>query len=168
MTKIRVAGIEEESIVDGPGIRFVVFAQGCLHHCIGCHNPESHSLDGGVVMEIDEIINQIKSNSLLDGITISGGEPFLQAKESSILAKKAKELGLTVITYTGYTIEEILKIQNINLDFKELLINTDILVDGKFDISKKSLLLKFKGSSNQRIIDVPKTLQENQIKLLNL
>lgn len=154
MTQIRIAGIEDESIVDGPGIRMVVFTQGCNHNCEGCHNPESHSFYGGKLIDIEEILNMIKENPLLDGITLSGGEPFEQALECSILAKKVKKLGLNVITYTGYTFEEILGNEN----FKELLLQTDTLIDGKFDIKQKSLMLKFRGSKNQRIIDVKRFL----------
>lgn len=154
MEKIRIAGIEEESIVDGPGIRFVIFTQGCNHHCIGCHNPETHSFDGGELVDIENIVNKIKENPLLDGITISGGEPFEQSLECSILAKKVKALGLNVVTYTGYTFEEILR----NKKFRDLLLQTDLLIDGKFDISQKSMMLHFRGSTNQRIIDVKKYL----------
>lgn len=154
MTKIRVAGIEEESIVDGPGIRMVIFTQGCKHNCEGCHNPESHPFTGGELIEVDEIINRVKANPLLDGITLSGGEPFEQSEECSILAREVRKLGLSVVTYTGYTFEEILK----NEDFKKLLLETDTLIDGKFEIEKKSLLLQFRGSKNQRIIDVRKFL----------
>lgn len=154
MTKIRISGIEEESIVDGPGIRMVVFTQGCNHNCQGCHNPESHSFDGGRLIDIEEITDMVKGNPLLDGITFSGGEPFEQALECSILARKVKELGLNVITYTGYMFEEILG----NDDFKELLLQTDTLIDGKFNIKEKSLMLNFRGSKNQRIIDVKKYL----------
>ncbi|NLK44145.1 MAG: anaerobic ribonucleoside-triphosphate reductase activating protein [Tissierellia bacterium] len=152
--KLRVAGIVDESIVDGPGIRLVVFTQGCKHNCIGCQNPETHSFKGGELININSIIQMIKSNPLLDGITLSGGEPFEQVRECAILAKKVRELGLNVVTYTGYTFEEILKDEN----SRELLLYTDILIDGKFDITKKSLMLKFRGSTNQRIIDVRKYL----------
>ena len=154
MDKIRIAGIEEESIVDGPGIRLVVFTQGCKHKCVGCHNPSTHSFNGGSLIEVDNIVKMVKENPLLDGITLSGGEPFEQALECSILARKVKSLGLNVVTYTGYTFEQILK----NKKFRELLLQTDILIDGKFDISKKSMMLQFRGSTNQRIIDVKKYL----------
>lgn len=154
MEQIRIAGIEEESIVDGPGIRLVVFTQGCNHHCIGCHNPETHSFDGGELVDINKIVDMVKDNPLLDGITLSGGEPFEQAIECSILAKKVKELGLNVVTYTGYTFEEILQ----NNRFRSLLLQTDILIDGEYDISKKSMMLQFRGSTNQRIIDVKRYL----------
>lgn len=154
MEKLRIAGIEEESIVDGPGIRMVIFTQGCNHNCIGCHNPETHSFHGGKLIDIDDIINMVKENSLLDGITLSGGDPFEQSFECSTLARRVKELGLNVVTYSGYTFEEILANEN----FRELLLQTDILIDGKFDISEKSLMLQFRGSKNQRIIDVKKYL----------
>lgn len=152
--KIRIAGIIEESIVDGPGIRMVVFTQGCKHNCKGCHNPETHSFQGGSIVDIDHIVSRAKTNPLLDGITLSGGEPFEQSMECSVLAKKIKEIGLNVVTYTGYTFEEIMKNEN----FRDLLFQTDILIDGKFEVDNKNLMLKFRGSSNQRIINVRKYL----------
>ncbi len=106
--KIRIAGIIKESIVDGPGIRFVVFTQGCKHDCSGCQNPDTHQFDKGEIVEVDEIINQIKRNPLLDGITLSGGEPFEQAEVCADIGKKVKEFGHSVMTYTGYTYEYIL------------------------------------------------------------
>lgn len=159
---LKVAGIVKESIVDGPGIRLVVFSQGCPHNCLGCHNPESHSFKGGKLIEIDEILELINENPLLDGITFSGGEPFEQPEVFSILAKKVKKLGLNIVTYTGYTYEEILDRVDLTLEWKKLLYTTDILVDGKFEIGKKNLMLRFKGSSNQRIIDVKKSLKEKK------
>ncbi|WP_077368134.1 anaerobic ribonucleoside-triphosphate reductase activating protein [Anaerosalibacter sp. Marseille-P3206] len=164
-TTIRVAGIVKESIVDGPGIRLVVFAQGCKHHCPGCHNPETHSFEGGELMSVEEILELVKKNPLLDGVTFSGGDPFEQADSFAILGEKVKALGLNVMTYTGYTYEEIIDEINVNSQWKSLLYTTDILVDGKFDLNKKSLALKFRGSSNQRIIDVKKSLELNQIIL---
>lgn len=137
MTRIRIAEIEPESIVDGPGIRLVVFTQGCNHNCKGCHNPETHSINGGSFVNIDDIVEQVKSNPLLDGITISGGEPFLQPLESGILAEKIKAIGLNVVTFTGYTIEQILEKAKNDNEFSKLLLNTDILIDGRFEISKK-------------------------------
>ena len=156
MAKIRIAGIVEESIVDGPGIRMVVFTQGCKHNCKGCHNPESHSFTGGYLMDIEEILEEIKANPLLDGITLSGGEPFEQWDVCSELAKGVKELGLNVVTYTGYSFEEILKVDG----FRKLLLQTDTLIDGKYEEEEKSLLLQFRGSKNQRIIDVKRFLGE--------
>ncbi|QQY80326.1 anaerobic ribonucleoside-triphosphate reductase activating protein [Keratinibaculum paraultunense] len=166
--EIKIAGIIKESIVDGPGIRLAVFTQGCVHNCIGCHNPETHSFSGGYYMKIDEIVNMVKKNPLLDGITLSGGDPFVQPKACANLAKKVKEMGLNVVTYTGYTFEEIIQEMEINNSWKELLYSTDILIDGRFDISKKSLLLKFRGSKNQRIIDVKKSLNEKKIVLADM
>ena len=166
--EIKIAGIIKESIVDGPGIRLVVFTQGCVHNCIGCHNPETHSFSGGYYMKIDEIINMVKRNPLLDGITLSGGDPFVQPKVCANLANKVKEMGLNVVTYTGYTFEEIIQEMEINNSWRELLYATDILIDGRFDINKKSLLLKFRGSKNQRIIDVKRSLNEKKIILADV
>lgn len=163
--KIRIAGIEEESIVDGPGIRLVVFTQGCSHKCKGCHNPETHNYNGGYDIGIDDIIKMVKSNPLLDGITISGGDPFEQAYESSRLAKRVKELGLNVIIYTGYRFEEIISKARYDEGFRELLLETDILIDGRFEISKKDLTLPFRGSKNQRMIDVKNSLINKKIIL---
>ncbi|AFS78794.1 anaerobic ribonucleoside-triphosphate reductase activating protein NrdG [Gottschalkia acidurici 9a] len=160
---IRIAGIVEESIVDGPGIRLVVFVQGCKHKCPGCHNVHTHAFDGGEIISVKNIIDKIKENPLLDGITLSGGEPFEQAKILSKLAKEVKDLGYNVMTYTGYTYEQIVKSSSDIYGWSELLENTDILVDGKFDVQKKNLKLRFKGSENQRIIDVKETKLNNKI-----
>ena len=159
MSKLRLSGIINESIVDGPGLRFVIFAQGCPHHCDGCHNPQTFDPKGGYEEEIDKILQKIKSNPLLQGVTFSGGEPFMQAKNFSLLAKKIHEMNLSVMSYTGYLFEDLLK----KPDFKDLLQNIDILVDGPFIKEKKNLMLKFKGSENQRIIDVQNSLKNNQI-----
>lgn len=161
--QVRIAGVVKESIVDGPGIRFVVFAQGCKHHCPGCHNPETHDFDSGNLVDIDAIINEMKKNPLLDGITLSGGEPFEQPEAFSELANRSRALGYHVMTYTGYTYETLLE----KKDEKRirLLENIDILVDGKFELEKKSMMLKFRGSKNQRIIDVKKSRCENDVVL---
>ena len=163
--QIKIAGIVKESIVDGPGIRLVVFTQGCVHNWLGCHNPETRSFSAGYYMDIDKILGDIIDNPLLDGITLSGGEPFHQGKASAILANKVKEYGLSVVVYTGYTFEELVKEIDINTGWKQLLYATDILIDGRFDINKKNLLLKFRGSENQRIIDVKKSLEKGKIIL---
>ena len=161
-SEFRLAGVIRESIVDGPGFRFVVFAQGCPHHCEGCHNPETHSFDGGYISNSDNIINAIKQDSLLAGITLSGGEPFCQAREFSILARQVKELGLNVMAYTGFTFEQLYGAFDKHPEYKELLEQVDILVDGKFELAKRSLALKFRGSTNQRVIDVPASLKEGK------
>ncbi|MEA4805674.1 anaerobic ribonucleoside-triphosphate reductase activating protein [Acetobacterium wieringae] len=162
-SQIRIAGVVKESIVDGPGIRFVVFAQGCPHQCEGCHNPATHDLSGGHLVAIDTIIAEMKKNPLLDGITLSGGEPFLQSAGFSELARCAQAAGYHVMTYTGYTYET-LTAKN-DQEWLRLLKYTDLLVDGRFEAEQKSLLLKFRGSHNQRIIDVKKSQQKNQLVL---
>jgi len=147
---IKIAGIEPESIVDGEGIRFVVFTQGCLHHCNGCQNPQTWDFGSGRFMRTEDIIQQFKEKVLIDGITLSGGEPFMQPDACLKLARAAKKAGLTVWCYTGYTLETI-RASNLYAE-KELLRNIDVLVDGPFVEEKKSLDLQFRGSSNQRII----------------
>lgn len=160
---IRIAGIIEESIVDGPGIRFVVFAQGCRHNCPGCHNPDTHSFTEGVSVPISKLLEQIAKNPLLDGVTFSGGEPFEQAEPFGKLAIALKEKGLNVITYTGYTFEEILEQRKKEPSWALLLANTDLLIDGPFLMEKRNLLLPFRGSENQRIIRVQESLAQGQV-----
>lgn len=151
---VRISGIIEESIVDGEGIRFVVFTQGCPHNCYKCHNKKTHPINDGEVKTVAEILNKIKDNPLLDGITLSGGEPFLQVEPLIEIAKYCKNINLNVWVYSGYTFEEILN----DPEKKELLYNIDILVDGKYIDSQKSYNLLFCGSKNQRIIDVKKSM----------
>ena len=161
-TMLQIAGVVKESIVDGPGFRFVVFTQGCKHHCAGCHNPHTHSFEGGASVSVDSLLEQIRKNPLLDGITLSGGEPFEQAGACAELAEKVHGLGLNVMTYTGYTYEAIV-MEGCREGWKSLLAATDILVDGRFELDKKNLLLKFRGSENQRIIDVKRSIRENAV-----
>lgn len=168
MKEIRLSGIINESIVDGPGIRMVLFAQGCKHNCNGCHNPETHSFVGGTLYNTDWIIEQVKKNPLLDGLTFSGGEPFEQAEGFSELALKVKQLGLNIMTYTGYTLEHLLENPNQIIGITELINNTDILVDGRFDLTKRNILLKFRGSENQRIIDLKNSKMRKEIVLANI
>lgn len=159
--KIKIAGVVEESIVDGPGIRFVIFTQGCPHKCIGCHNPQTHDFNMGRYESIDKLAQKIDENPLLSGITLSGGEPFLQPLELVKLIEKIKNKNLNVITYTGFTYEELIQSKNKNV--LELLNKTDILIDGKFILDLKDENLMFRGSSNQRAIDVKKSIKENRI-----
>ncbi len=161
--KIRIFGIVKESIVDGVGIRLAIFTQGCCHRCKGCHNPGSHSLDGGKLYETEDIIAMM-NNPLLDGITLSGGEPFLQAEACKALAEAAHERGLTVWCYTGFTYEQI---DREGLVDASLLDRVDVLVDGRFEIEKRSLDLLFRGSLNQRLIDVKKTRKAGKIFLIS-
>ncbi|NLY61904.1 MAG: anaerobic ribonucleoside-triphosphate reductase activating protein [Clostridiales bacterium] len=167
-TTIRIAGIIKESIVDGPGIRLVVFAQGCPHRCRGCHNPQTHPFEGGKIVTIEEILEMVKKNPLLDGVTFSGGEPFSQAQAFAVLGHRLKEIGMNIMTYTGYTYEYLLEESRNNKGFKDLLDVSDILVDGEFDIEQKNLLLPFRGSENQRVIDMNKTRAQQKIVLLPL
>ncbi|MEG6613967.1 anaerobic ribonucleoside-triphosphate reductase activating protein [Pseudoclostridium thermosuccinogenes] len=162
-TQIRIAGIIKESIVDGPGIRIVVFAQGCKHNCPGCHNPQTHSFEGGTLVPIDHILEIARKNPLLDGITLSGGEPFEQAEALAVLAREAKKLHLDVMTYTGYTYEYLVAKASDHKGWKDLLDESDILVDGRFELDKRNLLLKFRGSENQRIIDLKKTRESGKV-----
>lgn len=157
-TPLRLAGVIRESVVDGPGWRFVVFSQGCIHHCEGCHNPQTHDPDGGYESSVERIITEVKKDPLLRGVTLSGGDPFLQAENFSVLAKEVHKLGLDVMTYTGYTFEQLYKGMEKNEGWRHLLEETDILVDGKFVLEKKSLECKFRGSTNQRILDSKQSL----------
>ena len=154
---LRLAGIIKESIVDGPGLRLTVFAQGCPHKCKNCHNPETHPFENGTECTIAQILDMIKINPLLDGLTISGGEPFCQAGALGELAKEIKDMNLSVWTYTGYTWEE-LAAQTQKDDIALLLQNTDVLVDGKYIDGKKDYRLRFRGSNNQRLINVKASL----------
>jgi len=166
--QIKVAGIINESIVDGPGIRMVIFAQGCKHKCKGCHNQHTHTFEGGELVDIDKIISDLKKNTLLDGVTLSGGDPFEQAEKFATLAQEVKKIGLNVITYTGYTYEQLMGYSSERKGYKELLENTDMLVDGPFIMEEKSLLLKFRGSKNQRIIDVPNSIKDKKVALAGI
>ncbi len=163
--KIRVSGIIEESISNGPGLRMVVFAQGCRHHCLGCHNPQSHDFEGGYDLTVEELMNLVRDNSLLDGITLSGGDPFEQAYAFGKLAGIAKSEGYHVTTYTGYTFEQLTDPVIAHPDWQELLHHTDLLVDGPFIASAKNGLLKFRGSDNQRMIDVHQSIQSAVVVL---
>lgn len=143
--KVRIAGFANDSIVDGEGLRFTIFVQGCLHNCKGCHNPQTHSFEGGTLMDTEDIEQMIvKQVPMLDGITLSGGEPFLQQSACLELAKFAHKLDLNVWCYTGY---EYNAVENTDL-IKEI----DVLVDGKYVESLRSLDLLYRGSSNQKII----------------
>ncbi|MCH5324171.1 MAG: anaerobic ribonucleoside-triphosphate reductase activating protein [Eubacterium sp.] len=166
---IRIAGTVPESIVDGPGIRYTIFTQGCPHHCEGCHNPETHDFNGGRLAETDKIYEHIVKDPLLRGVTYSGGDPFCQPAPLYDLGKKLKEnTKLDIMIYTGYTFEQLLKMAESDSDVKGLLSVADIIVDGKFILSQRSLELKFKGSSNQRIIDVPASLKTGKVVLKEL
>lgn len=154
-TPIRVAGIVNDSIVDGPGLRMTIFTQGCDKDCPGCHNPDARPLSGGIDYTPEALFEKIQSNPLLSGITFSGGEPLLQAAALLPLAKRIKHAGLYLAIYTGDVFENILLQDAAGL---ALLSSADILIDGSFILSLKTLGLPFRGSSNQRILDLPRSL----------
>ena len=156
--QIRIAGTVEDSIVDGPGLRFVVFVQGCPHRCEGCHNPETHDFGGGRIADTDELFRQCMENPLTQGVTFSGGEPFCQAQPLYELGMKFKQSGLNLMCYSGWTFEQLLDKSHQEEYTAKLLSVLDILVDGRFELSQRSLELRFRGSRNQRIIDVQKSL----------
>ncbi len=154
---LNLSGIISDSIVDGPGIRTTIFSQGCPHHCPGCHNPETWEFGCGTDISEEAVVDIVKSNPLCRGVTFSGGEPFVQAEAFAYLAKLLKEQGYEVASYTGYTFEALLKGTE---EQKKLLSAIDILIDGPFVLAQKSLEMVFRGSRNQRILDVPKSLAE--------
>lgn len=156
---IRIAGLVPESFVDGAGIRYAIFMQGCLRNCEGCHNPNTHDLRGGYLVDTSTIIADFKHNRLLNGITLTGGEPLLQIEPALEIARAAKLFGLNVWLYTGYTFE------TLNLDARRLLNFVDFVVDGAFDITQRDLDLPFRGSRNQRIIDVKNSFARGEIAL---
>lgn len=154
-TPLRLSGMVEESIVDGPGLRLVLFTQGCPHSCKGCHNPETHDRKGGFFCDVKEILARYDENPLLSGITFSGGEPFLQAGALCAVAEKIRARGGDVVTYTGYTYETLLARTERGqaADIARLLELTDLLIDGPYVEALRDLELPFRGSSNQRLLD---------------
>lgn len=161
--RISLSGVTGDSIVDGPGLRLTIFTQGCLHHCPGCHNPQTHDPEGGSWADTEDILAAAAENPLLDGITLSGGDPFLQPVPCLALAEGVHKIGLNVWTYTGYTWEALWE-ENAPEKIA-LLKETDVLVDGPFLLAERSLELRFCGSRNQRLIDVKKSLAEDKVVL---
>lgn len=158
--KIRIAGIAKESVVDGPGIRDVIFAQGCPRRCPGCHNPDALEDSGGTEIEIEDLVNRVTDNPLVRGISFSGGDPFMQAAGFAELALRLKKRRMNILTFTGYTWEELLDMAETDANVKNLIERSDLIVDGPFIEGKKDLNLAFRGSSNQRIIEVKKSLEQ--------
>ena len=162
--KIRLAAyLQPDSIVDGEGIRTVLWTQGCPHHCPGCHNPDTHNFDAGALIEVEDVISELKKIKNQNGITLSGGDPVCQADACYEISKAAHEMGLNVWCYTGFTYEQML----LNSKARRLLEQIDVLVDGKFVLEEKSYDLYFRGSRNQRIIDVPTSLEQEQVVLVD-
>lgn len=164
--ELRVAGIVKESVVDGPGFRYVIFAQGCTHCCKGCHNPDTHALDGGYLIDAESIIEEIKQSKYIDGVTFSGGEPFLQADAFIHIAERLKEANISIVCYTGFTFEELYESKD---ESKTRLLGfIDMLIDGPYIEELKDLSLTFRGSRNQRIIDVKSSLRDKRAVLEKL
>ena len=161
--RFRLSGIVNDSIVDGPGLRLAVFMQGCPYGCPGCHNPQTHDVMGGREADTGEVRAMLKKNPLLDGLTLSGGEPLLQPQAAREMAEMAKAQGLNVWCYTGDTVEHMLK--NCAPDVMAALEQVDVLVDGPFILEQKTLDLRFRGSRNQRLINMPATLKAGKAVL---
>ena len=161
--KLRIAGTVNDSIVDGPGIRYTIFTQGCPHHCPGCHNPQTHDFAGGQDADVENILKEIFNNPILSGVTFSGGEPFCQAEALVPIAEAIKEKGKHLMIYTGYLLEHLQKMENRGV--KRLLELADVIVDGPFILAEKNLTLSYRGSENQRVIDMVKTRKSGEVVL---
>lgn len=166
--EIRLGGFVRESVVDGIGVRFALFGSGCIHQCPNCHNQDLWDRNFGELFSIRYLIREIQHSRMIDGITCSGGDPFEQAEVFGLLCTEVKKMGLNVWTYTGYTYEYIMDNLENNKGWKELINNTDVLVDGPFVEGEKSLELAFRGSKNQRLIDVKQSLLQGEVVTLDL
>lgn len=165
--KVRFAGeIQPDSIVDGDGVRTVIWFQGCSHNCPGCHNPQSHDFLGGFEMELEDVFQEIDKLKYQSGVTLSGGDPFFQPEAAYEIAKYAHGKGYNVWSYTGFTYDKLLELSKTNDKIKKLLEEIDVLIDGPFILDKKSFECKYRGSTNQRIIDLKKTREEGELILL--
>jgi len=161
--RFAIPDIQMDSIVDGEGIRSVIWFQGCAHHCFNCQNPETWDFDGGVELDTEEMKKKIKDLEAQQGVTFSGGDPLYQLDAFIDLAKCVHECKMNVWVYTGYTYEELIELSKKDGKYLEALKEIDVLVDGPFVNSLKSFAVKFRGSSNQRIIDVAKSLENNKV-----
>ena len=161
------ADLQSDSIVDGPGLRAVLWTQGCGHHCPGCQNPQTWDFNGGGLIPISVVKEAIDELENQDGFTMSGGDPMFQPEACNEIAKYVKEKGLNLWVYTGFTFEDLMKLSKTKPIYKEFIERIDVLVDGRFIESKKNLSLLFRGSSNQRLIDIPKTLEQGEVVLFN-
>jgi len=152
--QLRISGIIDESIVDGPGFRYVVFTQGCPHDCPGCHNPQTHDFTGGTLIDPLSLLPEIDANPLLSGVTFSGGEPFVQPEALLPLAREIKKRGLHLLIFSGYTYEQLTGLARTNQAIRELLQLCDTLIDGPYIEEERDLTLQFRGSANQRILQL--------------
>ncbi len=166
MSVVRVNGIVAQSIVDGPGLRLTVFTQGCPHACIGCHNPQTHNPTAGFDVDTDHVLSAFKRNPLLAGVTFSGGEPILQAESLIPLAQAVVDMGKNCIIYSGFTFEELVGMHDKAVD--ELLSLCKLLIDGRFVLEQRDLTLTFRGSHNQRIINIPASLEQGRAVLAEI
>ena len=157
------ADLQSDSIVDGPGLRTVIWTQGCLHHCKGCQNPQTWDFSGGGLVPISEVLKAIDELECQSGITFSGGDPMYQPDACVKIAKYCKKKGYNIWVYTGFTYEELLKLSKTKPIYKEFFKFIDVLVDGRFVMKEKDLSILFRGSRNQRLIDVPNSLKNNAI-----
>ena len=164
--KLQIAGIVDDSIVDGDGCRLTVFVQGCARRCPGCQNPETQPMEGGRAIDTAAILQQMAENPILSGITFSGGEPFLQPAPLASLARAVHQRGLDVWSYSGFTLEELAKRAEKDKATRALLNELDVLVDGPYEEEQRDLTLHFRGSRNQRVIDMKKTKKAGRIVLL--
>ena len=161
--EFRLANLVDDSIVDGPGYRLAVFTQGCPHRCPGCHNPDTHDMQGGSLCDTEVVLRAVRANPLLSGVTLTGGEPFLQCAAMAEIARGVREMGLHTMAYTGYTYEELMDVPGA----MQVLEHLDVLVDGRFVSEQRSLDIIYRGSRNQRIIDVPATLASGEVVTLS-
>jgi len=161
------ADLQTDSIVDGPGLRAVIWTQGCSHNCPGCQNPSTHDFNGGGLVRLEMVYDAIDELEYHTGITFSGGDPMFQPEACNEIAIYARKKGLDIWVYSGFTFEELMEISKNKPIYKEFLENIDVLVDGKFILEQRDLSLLFRGSRNQRLVDVKKTLKEGKVVLLN-
>lgn len=164
--ELNIAGIVDDSIVDGDGCRLTVFVQGCHRRCHGCQNPETQPMEGGRRIDTADILAKVKANPLLAGVTFSGGEPFLQPAPLAALARAVHALGLDVWSYSGFTLDELLARAEKDKATAALLNEIDVLVDGPYEEAERDLTLHFRGSHNQRVIDMNATRKAKKIQLL--
>ena len=162
--KLQIGGFLDNSLVNGDGMRSVIFVSGCIHNCNSCQNEFMKDFNYGDVTSIHNVVERIKRNMpIIKGVTFSGGEPFESATALSKLSEELKVLGLNIWCYSGYTFEEIKESKDsAKLNLLKFI---DVLIDGKFDERLKVGASKYTGSSNQRIIEVPRSILESQIIL---
>lgn len=161
------ADLQSDSIVDGPGLRTVLWTQGCSHRCKGCQNPQTWSHKGGALVPLTEVYKAIDELEYQTGFTFSGGDPMYQVEACNKIAEYVKNKGMDIWVYTGFTYEEVLLLARKNNAYMDFLKKIDVLVDGRFILEQRDLSLLFRGSRNQRLIDVPKTLESGKVTLLN-